>query len=86
MKRTLLASFAILFTFQSFSQLLSWTPAFVQETRSPLIITLDATNGKSSYAYSDDISAGASSVYYYRLKRVDKDGNFKLSAVFKIKF
>ncbi|MEO8859782.1 MAG: alpha-amylase family glycosyl hydrolase [Ginsengibacter sp.] len=44
-----------------------------------------AATGKSGYAYTDDISAGTTSVYYYRLKSVDKDGNFKLSAVIKIK-
>jgi glycosidase len=41
--------------------------------------------GKSSYSFSDNITPGRSSVYYYRLKSVDKDGNFKYSAVIKIR-
>ncbi len=41
--------------------------------------------GRSSYSFADNITSGISSVYYYRLKSVDKDGNFKYSAVIKIK-
>jgi len=45
MKKTLLISYAILFSLQSFSQLLSWTPGFPQESSSPVVITVDATKG-----------------------------------------
>ncbi len=86
MKKVLLISFVILLASKTFSQLLSWSPAFVQETSSRFVITLYTTNGKSGYAYSDDISAGASSVYYHCLKSVDKDSNLKLTGVLKIKF
>ncbi|MEP6926232.1 MAG: alpha-amylase family glycosyl hydrolase, partial [Ginsengibacter sp.] len=41
--------------------------------------------GKSSYSIIDNISFGGSPVYYYRLKSVDKDGNFKYSGVIKIR-
>ena len=46
MKKALLFSFALLFFhFQSFSQLLSWTPDFIQEGSSSVVITMDATKG-----------------------------------------
>jgi hypothetical protein len=45
MKRALLVSFVILFASQTFSQLLSWSPAFVQETSSSVTVTMDATKG-----------------------------------------
>jgi 1,4-alpha-glucan branching enzyme len=45
MKKTLLISYAILFSLQSFSQLLSWTPGFPQESSIPVVITVDATKG-----------------------------------------
>ena len=48
------------------------------------ISQINAT-GKSSYSFSDNITPGTSSIYYYRLKSVDKDGNFKYSAVIKIR-
>ena len=41
--------------------------------------------GKSGYSISDNITSGISSLYYYRLKSVDNDGNFKYSAVIKIR-
>ena len=40
--------------------------------------------GNGNYSYVDNISAAASFIYYYRLKMVDKDGNFKYSPVVKI--
>jgi 1,4-alpha-glucan branching enzyme len=41
--------------------------------------------GKSTYSFSDNIAPGTSSIYYYRLKSVDKDGNFKYSTVIKLR-
>jgi 1,4-alpha-glucan branching enzyme len=41
--------------------------------------------GKNSYSFADDVSGNLSSLYYYRLKIIDKDGNFKYSDVVKIK-
>ncbi len=40
--------------------------------------------GNSNYTYTDDISSVRSSVYFYRLRIVDKDGDFKYSGVVKI--
>ena len=40
--------------------------------------------GNNSYTYNDPIAA-VSSLYYYRLKSVDKDGKFKYSVVIKIR-
>ena len=46
MKKTILLTFTIfLFCFESFSQLLSWSPSFIQESSTPVVITLDATKG-----------------------------------------
>ncbi|KAA9042087.1 hypothetical protein FW778_08735 [Ginsengibacter hankyongi] len=46
MKKVLLFTFALLlFGFQSFSQLLSWSPGFIQESSTPVVITVDATKG-----------------------------------------
>ncbi|MEP7165283.1 MAG: alpha-amylase family glycosyl hydrolase [Ferruginibacter sp.] len=45
MKRVLLSFLLFLFAIPSFSQLLSWTPAFGQETSTPFTITLDASKG-----------------------------------------
>src|SRR6185295_14860830 len=39
----------------------------------------------STYTYDDNIKADPSTLYYYRLKIVDADGNFKYSDVIKIK-
>jgi len=39
----------------------------------------------STYTYDDNIKADTSTLYYYRLKIVDADGNFKYSDVIKIK-
>jgi uncharacterized repeat protein (TIGR03803 family) len=41
--------------------------------------------GNSIYIYNDQIPAMISSFYYYRLKSVDNDGNFKYSEVIKIR-
>ncbi|MGZ4049072.1 MAG: choice-of-anchor tandem repeat GloVer-containing protein, partial [Bacteroidia bacterium] len=41
--------------------------------------------GQSSYSYNDNISDGASPVYYYRLKSVDIDGNFKYSGIVQLR-
>ncbi len=40
--------------------------------------------GSNQYSFIDNITS-VSSFYYYRLKSVDKDGNFKYSAVITIK-
>ncbi|MDQ2720363.1 MAG: alpha-amylase family glycosyl hydrolase [Bacteroidota bacterium] len=45
MKKYLLIFFTLLFSLQSFSQLLSWTPAFPVESTTPFIITVDASKG-----------------------------------------
>ncbi|MEO6669888.1 MAG: T9SS type A sorting domain-containing protein, partial [Ferruginibacter sp.] len=40
--------------------------------------------GNSNYNYTDDISGIIAPAYFYRLKMVDKDGNYKYSPVVKI--
>ena len=40
--------------------------------------------GISTYFYNDQLTAAISSLYFYRLKSVDNDGNFKYSAIIKI--
>ncbi len=40
--------------------------------------------GNHSYVYNDPLAAAVASLYYYRLKSVDKDGNFKFSLIIKI--
>lgn len=40
--------------------------------------------GSNNYSYADNISGSPSPLYYYRLKSVDKDGNFTISPVIKI--
>ena len=45
MKKSLLSFFIILFSVQSFSQLLSWTPDFAQESTTSFTITVDANKG-----------------------------------------
>nr|MDQ6904150.1 alpha-amylase family glycosyl hydrolase [Bacteroidota bacterium] len=58
MKRALLVSFAILFASETFSQLLSWSPAFVQEASTPVVITMDATKGNQgllNYTPTSDV-------------------------------
>ena len=41
--------------------------------------------GNNSYSFTDNVSRNLSSLYYYRLKIIDKDGKFKYSGVVKIK-
>ena len=48
------------------------------------VITQIKATGNSNYSYADNISSATSLIYYYRLKMVDKDGNFKYSPVVKI--
>ena len=58
MKKALLVSFAFLFSLQSFSQLLSWTPNFIQESSTPVVITVDATKGNQgllNYTPTSDV-------------------------------
>ena len=58
MKKALLVSFSFLFTFQSFSQLLSWTPDFIREASTPVVITMDATKGNKgllNYTPTSDV-------------------------------
>ncbi len=45
MNKAILTSFLFLFSLQSFSQLLSWSPDFIQESSTPVVITMDATKG-----------------------------------------
>jgi 1,4-alpha-glucan branching enzyme len=51
-------------------------------TNFTIVTTLTAT-GSSTYSYVDNNIAG-SPVYFYRLKKVDKDGRFSYSATIKI--
>src|SRR4051794_21397991 len=58
MKKFLLLLGAFLVSFSSFSQLLSWTPAFAQESSTPYTITVDATKGNQglmNYATTTDV-------------------------------
>ena len=58
MKKIYLFFFLILFSFQSFSQLLSWAPDFIQEGSTPVVITMDATKGNQgllNYAPFTDV-------------------------------
>jgi hypothetical protein len=48
------------------------------------VTDINAT-GKNNYSYIDDVSGAASSIYFYRLKNIDKDGRFSYSAVVKIR-
>lgn len=41
--------------------------------------------GNNSYTYNDLIAATGASIYYYRLKSVDKDGRFNYSEVVQLK-
>ncbi|MDE3185491.1 MAG: T9SS type A sorting domain-containing protein [Bacteroidota bacterium] len=45
MKKLLLFSFVLFFSFQGFAQLLSWTPDFATESTNPFTITMDANYG-----------------------------------------
>ncbi|HSN09776.1 MAG TPA: choice-of-anchor tandem repeat GloVer-containing protein, partial [Hanamia sp.] len=40
--------------------------------------------GNSTYIYNDQLAVTISPLYFYRLKSVDNDGNFKYSAIIKI--
>ncbi|MEO6330544.1 MAG: hypothetical protein ABIO55_16535 [Ginsengibacter sp.] len=42
MKRTLLVALIILFSFQSYSQLFSWTSDFITDSSDPVVMTVDA--------------------------------------------
>src|SRR5664279_842440 len=59
MKKALLCSFIpLFFCLQSFSQLLSWTPGFIQEGSTPVVITMDATRGNKgllNYTPASDV-------------------------------
>src|SRR5664279_2628755 len=59
MKKALLCSFILIyFSVQSFSQLLSWTPNFIQEGSTPVVITMDATKGNQgllNYTPTSDV-------------------------------
>lgn len=59
MKKALFFFFIpIFFSFQSFSQLLSWTPDFIQESSTPVVITMDATKGNQgllNYTPTSDV-------------------------------
>lgn len=41
--------------------------------------------GNNNYSFNDNINASLTAVYYYRLKSIDKDGNFKYSAIVRIR-
>lgn len=58
MKKYLLALFILFFSFQSFSQLLSWTPDFIQESSDPVVITMNANYGNQgllNYTPTSDV-------------------------------
>ena len=58
MKKFLLPLIFLGFAFQGFSQLLSWTPDFIQETSNPVVITMDANYGNRgllNYAPTSDV-------------------------------
>ena len=58
MKRLLLLLIILLSYRQSFSQLLSWNPAFTQESSDPVVITVDATKGNQgllNYTPTNDV-------------------------------
>ncbi len=48
------------------------------------ITRINAT-GNANYSFADLLNSTSSPVLYYRLKSVDKDGDFKLSTIVKIK-
>ena len=58
MKKYLLSLTILFFSFQSFSQLLSWTPDFIQENSTPVTITVDANYGNKgllNYTPTSDV-------------------------------
>ena len=58
MKKYLLLFTILFFSFQSFSQLLSWTPDFTQETSDPVVITMNANYGNKgllNYTPTSDV-------------------------------
>ncbi|HSN07615.1 MAG TPA: hypothetical protein VLS85_01195, partial [Hanamia sp.] len=58
MKKLLLFSFVLLFSFQVFAQLLSWTPDFIQEGSTSVVITMDANFGNKgllNYSPTSDV-------------------------------
>ncbi|HEY5405832.1 MAG TPA: alpha-amylase family glycosyl hydrolase [Ginsengibacter sp.] len=59
MKKAILFTFVLIFfCFQSFSQLLSWSPDFIQEGSTPVVITMDATKGNQgllNYTPTSDV-------------------------------
>ena len=78
------------------SNILSWSVANEQNiTHYELQRSTDGINyfavgninatGNSNYNYTDNVTGINASIYYYRLKSVDADGNFKYSAVVKIR-
>ena len=56
MKKWLLSFIILIFSFQSFSQLLSWTPDFPTENTSPFTITVDANYGNKGLLNYDNPS------------------------------
>jgi hypothetical protein len=60
MKKLLLFSFVVLFSFNGFSQLLSWTPDFPTESSDPFVITMDANYGNKGL-----LNYNASDVYVH---------------------
>ncbi len=78
------------------NNILSWKVAHEQNiTHYDLERSIDGINfmlagkisatGNSEYSYSDNVSGITASLYYYRLKSTDADGNFKYSAIVKIR-
>ncbi|MGZ4048875.1 MAG: hypothetical protein ACXVNN_05885, partial [Bacteroidia bacterium] len=59
MKKVIPFTFVLLlFYFQSFSQLLSWSPDFIQEASTPVVITVDAAKGNQgllNYTPTSDV-------------------------------
>ena len=57
-KAILFGCILLLITFQSFSQLLSWSPDFIREASTPVVITMDATKGNQgllNYTPTSDV-------------------------------
>ncbi|MEO6454233.1 MAG: alpha-amylase family glycosyl hydrolase [Ginsengibacter sp.] len=58
MKKVLLALAVFLISFQSHSQLLSWTPDFITENSDPVVVTVDANKGNQgllNYSSTSDV-------------------------------
>ena len=93
MKRILLSLLLLLFIIPSFSQLLTWTPNFAQESTTPFTITVDASKGNQGlffYTPTSDVyihigvitnlSAGATPWKYVKFNQNFNTANVALQA------